>query len=93
MRLRDQVTILMLLETNILLFYLFLRGFVALVDRFGVDSAFEAFCSQHLIEFFLSFLVYAHLNRVIKLSNTNGFFFFCVFLGIERWECQLYDFH
>ena len=83
MHLSDQITILMLLETNILLFYLFLRGFVALVDRFGVHSAIEAFCSQHLIKFFLPFSVDVHLSRAVKLSNSNGRFL-SMLSGVER---------
>lgn len=45
----DQVAVLVLLETHVLLFYLFLGGFVALVDRLGVDSAIEALRGQHFI--------------------------------------------
>lgn len=57
-----QVAVLVLLETHILLFYLFLGGLVALVDRLGVHSTIESLRGQHFIELFLPLSVDVHLR-------------------------------
>lgn len=82
LRLGDQVAVLVLLETDVLLLELLLGGLVALVDRLGVDSV-EALGGEHLIELFLPLPVDVHLRRTVELATPNRRLL-RVLPGIER---------
>ena len=63
----DQLSILMLLKTNVLLLDMFLIGLV-LIDRFRVDVV-ESFGAEQFWNVFFWFFGYVHLGASVELSS------------------------